>query len=76
MDFEYCFKAKFWHPLADNPVSIKFTFRIDSVDMDDVFKIAIEKAREELGVMMADEAWEWMLIKLTYKTMRPAEVTT
>ena len=69
--FLYYFKAKFWSPSMNEKRTIKIQFAHDNVDISEVFKIAVERAYAEISE--DEDYWEWDLLKISLKKIRPKE---
>lgn len=72
-NFVYHFKAKIWHPLVDNMALISFSFESPEVNTEEIFKMAVDKALEEVEKIAGSNSDEWILCKLTFKSMEPKE---
>jgi hypothetical protein len=72
--FIYHFRAKFFHPMLDNLALISFSFGCLETDNDkEIFKMAVDKAHEEIKEIAGNNSDEWTLSKLTFKSIEPGE---
>ena len=72
--FVYRFKAKFFHPLIDNLAVINFSFECFESGADkEIFKMAVDRAYEEVEEITGSNSDEWVLSKLIFKSLEPKE---
>ena len=69
--FVYHFKAKFFHPLIDNLALISFSFESPEVNTEEIFKMAVGRAYEEVEEIAGSNSDEWVLSKLIFKSLEP-----
>ena len=70
------FKAKFFHPLIDNLVLINFSFECTApCDDKEIFKMAVDRAYEEVEEIASSNSDEWVLSKLIFKSLESKEVS-